>query len=316
MQSKRRSLSGFTLIELLVVIAIIAILAAILFPVFAQAKLAAKKTAALSQAKQIGTSTILYTSDSDDQFPLGSVPNLQAPAVSYRNGDFTPQNPAGWFNPAGAPTAIDEYNLVWNNSIQPYAKNYDLGNLPGTDVKNLTTGIYANTTPQLKTPVANNLTYNGLLQYLSTTFIAAPSMVPMFWQGYGSWSNKGAAFLAVRLNCNGTAGNVCMYNAGGPPMPGGTGNPQIFSFTLDGPTYNVYSTSQVYVFTDSSARMVKYGKGNRASYPSSTNSLVPYQFIDDQGRIPSSPGAFYRGMGGLRGANYAAAFCPDNTFAN
>lgn len=57
---------GFTLIELLVVIAIIAILAAILFPVFAQAKAAAKKTNALSQVKQIGTSFQIYATDYDD----------------------------------------------------------------------------------------------------------------------------------------------------------------------------------------------------------------------------------------------------------
>lgn len=61
---------GFTLIELLVVIAIIAILAAILFPVFAQAKTAAKKTVAISNQKQISTSVILYLNDYDDRYPM------------------------------------------------------------------------------------------------------------------------------------------------------------------------------------------------------------------------------------------------------
>jgi prepilin-type N-terminal cleavage/methylation domain-containing protein/prepilin-type processing-associated H-X9-DG protein len=60
---------AFTLIELLVVIAIIAILAAILFPVFAQAKLAAKKTASLSNVKHLGTSTQIYVGDWDDVTP-------------------------------------------------------------------------------------------------------------------------------------------------------------------------------------------------------------------------------------------------------
>ena len=62
---------AFTLIELLVVIAIIAILAAILFPVFAQAKLAAKKTAALSGNKQLCLAIIMYDGDYDSQYPLG-----------------------------------------------------------------------------------------------------------------------------------------------------------------------------------------------------------------------------------------------------
>ena len=64
--------NGFTLIELLVVIAIIAILAAILFPVFAQAKLAAKKTADLSNMKQIGTALTMYLADNDDIYPIAN----------------------------------------------------------------------------------------------------------------------------------------------------------------------------------------------------------------------------------------------------
>lgn len=67
---KMRIRTAFTLIELLVVIAIIAILAAILFPVFAQAKAAAKKTAAISNSKQVGLAFQMYTADSDDQYPI------------------------------------------------------------------------------------------------------------------------------------------------------------------------------------------------------------------------------------------------------
>ncbi len=61
---------AFTLIELLVVIAIIAILAAILFPVFAQAKLAAKKTSSLSNVKQVTLAAIMYQGDFDDNMVL------------------------------------------------------------------------------------------------------------------------------------------------------------------------------------------------------------------------------------------------------
>src|SRR5579862_1188906 len=60
--------AGFTLIELLVVIAIIAILAAILFPVFAQARAKARQASCLSNHKQIGTAALMYVQDYDEQF--------------------------------------------------------------------------------------------------------------------------------------------------------------------------------------------------------------------------------------------------------
>src|ERR1051325_5740722 len=68
-QTPRCRTRGFTLIELLVVIAIIAILAAILFPVFAQAREAARKTQCLSNVRQIGTAYQMYLQDYDETFP-------------------------------------------------------------------------------------------------------------------------------------------------------------------------------------------------------------------------------------------------------
>src|SRR5438874_11844643 len=68
MQRQRR---GFTLIELLVVIAIIAILAAILFPVFALAREKARSAVCLSNCKQIGTALTLYAQDYDETLPMG-----------------------------------------------------------------------------------------------------------------------------------------------------------------------------------------------------------------------------------------------------
>lgn len=65
MQQRR----GFTLIELLVVIAIIAILAAILFPVFAQAREKARQTTCVSNLKQIGTAFMMYVQDYDETYP-------------------------------------------------------------------------------------------------------------------------------------------------------------------------------------------------------------------------------------------------------
>jgi prepilin-type N-terminal cleavage/methylation domain-containing protein/prepilin-type processing-associated H-X9-DG protein len=75
---QRRRL-GFTLIELLVVIAIIAILAAILFPVFAQAREKARATSCLSNCKQLGTAIQMYAQDYDETLPYSGVYGAQHP---------------------------------------------------------------------------------------------------------------------------------------------------------------------------------------------------------------------------------------------
>jgi prepilin-type N-terminal cleavage/methylation domain-containing protein len=104
-----RQRRAFTLIELLVVIAIIAILAAILFPVFAQAKEAAKRTSSLSNVKQQALSTLMYSGDYDDLYPLAHVSygGISYPWVSsvfpyvkseelFTTGAAKIVNPDGW----------------------------------------------------------------------------------------------------------------------------------------------------------------------------------------------------------------------------
>jgi prepilin-type N-terminal cleavage/methylation domain-containing protein/prepilin-type processing-associated H-X9-DG protein len=87
----RRTARAFTLIELLVVIAIIAILAAILFPVFAQAREKARQATCVSNAKQIGLGISMYAQDFDEMYPFGG---------------------GGW-----------GYNPRWDGVIMPYVKN-------------------------------------------------------------------------------------------------------------------------------------------------------------------------------------------------
>jgi prepilin-type N-terminal cleavage/methylation domain-containing protein/prepilin-type processing-associated H-X9-DG protein len=120
---------AFTLIELLVVIAIIAILAAILFPVFAQAKAAAKNTQDLSNLKQLALVSQLYSSDADDVFvPCGASDN-------WNSGNQTPMT-------TPVPPAPNEWR-GWGLQLSRYAKNKDIFRSPMLDRKGTFSGACA-----------------------------------------------------------------------------------------------------------------------------------------------------------------------------
>lgn len=116
---------AFTLIELLVVIAIIAILAAILFPVFAQAKLAAKQSVSLSNQKQIGLAILMYANNYDDVYPRNDGCTLNDSINPVYNIQPPGTDPSPWCNasvPVGQYAFRDNF-MEWFKWILPYVKN-------------------------------------------------------------------------------------------------------------------------------------------------------------------------------------------------
>lgn len=102
---------GFTLIELLVAIAIIALLAAILFPVFARARENARRASCMSNQKQIGLALMQYTQDYDERLPFYGSNSSGQPETTVSNY-YTSSTPN------------------WHTQISPYTKSWDLFKCP------------------------------------------------------------------------------------------------------------------------------------------------------------------------------------------
>jgi len=273
---------AFTLIELLVVIAIIAILAAILFPVFAQAKEAAKKTQSLSNSKQMGTGMIVYTTDVDDQFALGWSRRADG---SYRYGTVHP-TPAGTVLTGGwnDPVIVEQNKTSWANSMQPYTKSWALYELAGQN-----RGYYDNAATDFSNtikPEAIGINFNGLMHTLSSSAITSPSVAILFWAGQGTQSTVGRSLANPALNCVGTA-DGCRFNPNGRAVSSGADGWQSTSYSSNRGGYKVWLHTKgvPMVRTDSSAKHMKVGTTEPPSpmQPASGAYKDPYSLVTGGG---------------------------------
>jgi prepilin-type N-terminal cleavage/methylation domain-containing protein/prepilin-type processing-associated H-X9-DG protein len=146
-----RRIRGFTLIELLVVIAIIAILAAILFPVFARARAKAKQASCLSNQKQLGLAAMMYASDYDQLLPM---------SYYYKNG----ANSSGGY-------------VHWSGLVNPYCKNMGIWVCPDHKVKGWAPTCF--TTPPVDPPPGQTPKYPLMDdQVYRNSYVANELLIP------------------------------------------------------------------------------------------------------------------------------------------
>ena len=198
---------AFTLIELLVVIAIIAILAAILFPVFAQAKDAAKKTQCISNTKQTGLAGIMYAGDNEDVLPRhdnnGSCGYGENPCNTPDWGDFT--------FPAGG-TAKDGEGVMYFGALQPYVKNVDMSICPGMG-RTSWSGVFATAAASGVTPPAGGYQKADETYYYNTMGQMAINMMVIDYGAPLSGTNNRAGAPKGRLGMVARPADVIMFAA-------------------------------------------------------------------------------------------------------
>jgi len=162
-ERRKHSSLGFTLIELLVVIAIIAILAAILFPVFAQARETARKASCSSNLRQLGLAMNMYKQDYDERFAMGG----------WHDGDENSRRL--------------KLSRDWHNVIYPYIKNAQMYTCPSS------TDIHQNPVDWNRT--ATDFLYNNQLGNGHTphndSAVNAPADCVLFIEGHSDWANEG-----------------------------------------------------------------------------------------------------------------------------
>lgn len=322
--------SAFTLIELLVVIAIIAILAAILFPVFAQAKEAAKKTAGLSQLKQIGTAVQVYIADYDDNYPLGAVRGVGCygsdGSYAYTYDSMVP-TPFEKFNFSA--TATDQCRLgaasaFATNAMSPYMKNWDMFKDGGT-TNNRAPASFSLTPTANKSASPNDgrnlptglprfsYTYNGLLTAGSASGLTSPTSVPVYWHGMGKRAMYGHSYASPNLVCDwdkpctyqtGTAG-CSVYNSNQ------QGRASFHTTNTNKSGWDVFSRGVVYAYADSHAKFKRMGVGGNIPETASAAGTSPLQdpFSAYLGNLAS--GRWYTKDPSAAGGCHSYLFRPD-----
>jgi prepilin-type N-terminal cleavage/methylation domain-containing protein len=223
---------AFTLIELLVVIAIIAILAAILFPVFARAREKARATACLSNVKQIATGIMIYIQDYDETYPaacnISRAFNTQWPQLRTLVQPYV-KNDAIWFCPSEPRPSVWEQDgfSQGDPSFKGAGTSYAYTSRLTTDC-----------------PPGTPANCRGNLAGVPQAAIENPAEIWLFWDAdsfYSRHTDQSRTGYAGSPHCRwegGTKGQMAAYADGHAKLTLGIPRPQWYeNMALDGKNY-------------------------------------------------------------------------------
>ncbi len=185
-----RGVQGFSLIELLVVIGIIAILAAMIFPVFSRARAKARETQCLSNLKQIGAAIEMYAADYDDLYPF----------AKDAADEFCPEM---WSDSPNWQAWIPWMPRI-QDSLDPYTKNGEIWHCPAdkgfTEVED--SGLPLDARPTCFGRYGISYFYRTEIAFRQTLVggMPDPARVNVLMDGHGSWHGHGLLFRQKRWN--------------------------------------------------------------------------------------------------------------------
>ncbi len=277
----RSARNGFTLIELLVVIAIIAILAAILFPVFGRAREKARAASCMSNMKQLGLATMQYVQDYDENYPISIYLGFQP-----------------------TPCVMTFYHI-----LTPYIKNKQIFICPS----NPTAINIPNAFAQAGLPVCGGQTFIDQASYNGNYALFEDP----FGNGVTSGVSGGTPDKVIHQSQLGSPASISMFSdgnlaAGG--APGGTCVPRQNWGTFDSPVDGRHTESLTCAWADGHAKVVKVRETGctGVAFPAGPKVFKEYRITDRVGPVctsPNRPDGFYFGQRELWGPNFKTSTC-------